>query len=62
MPTPIDTVEDAMSSGPSTVRPNVPLAQLFEKLERQGLRTALETTSDCRLVGVVRADSDGSNA
>jgi CBS domain containing-hemolysin-like protein len=51
-----------MSNGPSTVRPNVPLAQLLQQLERQDVRTALVTTSDGRLVGVVRADSNGSGA
>src|SRR5712691_547448 len=39
------TVEQAMSNGPSTIRPNVPLAQLLQRLERQGLHTALVTTS-----------------
>lgn len=56
------TVEQAMSSGPSTVRPNVPLAQLRQQLEQQDLRTALVTTSDGRLVGVVRSNSDGGGA
>jgi Mg/Co/Ni transporter MgtE len=58
----VQTVEQAMRNGPSTVRPNVPLAQLLQKLERQDLPTALVTTSDGRLVGVVRADADGSGA
>ena len=56
------TVEQAMSSGPSPDPPNVPLAQLLQKFERHDLRTALVTTSDGRLVGVVRADSKGSGA
>lgn len=58
----VQTVEQAMSNGPSTVRPNVLLAQLLQKLEQQDLRTALVTTSHGRLVGVVRADSGGSSA
>jgi CBS domain-containing protein len=48
------TVEQAMTNGPSTIRPNVPLAQLLQRLEHRGLQTALVTTSDGRLVGVVR--------
>jgi|SRR5215208_6910276 len=48
------TVEEAMTDGPSTVRPNVPLDELTRRLERRTLRTALVTTSDGRLVGVVR--------
>src|SRR6266567_7021693 len=35
------SVEDAMSAGPSTVRPNVRLAELQQRLERQDLRSAL---------------------
>jgi Mg/Co/Ni transporter MgtE len=58
----VQTVEQAMRNGTSTVRPNVPLAQLFQKVERRDLRSALVTTSDRRLVGVVRADSNGSGA
>src|SRR5437868_6288739 len=50
------SVEDAMSPGPSTVRPNVPLAELEQRLERQGLRRALVTTNEGRLIGVVRRD------
>ena len=42
-----------MSSGPSTVRPNLPLSKLEQRLERQKLTTALVTTNDGRLVGVV---------
>ena len=52
-----ETVEEAMSEGPSTIRPDVPLAQLLERLERQRLRAAVVTTSDGRLVGVVRCDA-----
>ncbi len=43
-----------MSEGPSTIRPDRPLASLLERLERQGLDNALVTTSDGRLVGVLR--------
>jgi CBS domain-containing protein len=49
------TVEEAMSEGPSTIRPNVPLADARERLQRQNLETALVTTNDGRLVGVLHA-------
>jgi CBS domain-containing protein len=52
-------VEEAMTPGPSTVRPNARLDELLERLERQGLETALVTTSDGVLVGVVRGDRAG---
>lgn len=51
-------VESAMTDGPSTVRPNVPAEKLLERLARQQLTQAIVTTSDGRLVGVVRAESD----
>jgi len=48
------SVEEAMSEGPSTVRPDTPLEELLGRLERQQLQTALVTTSDGVLIGVVR--------
>jgi Mg/Co/Ni transporter MgtE len=48
------SVEESMSEGPSTVRPDTPLDQLLERLEREELETALVTTSEGVLVGVVR--------
>lgn len=48
------SVEEAMSEGPSTVRPDVPLEELLARLERQQLQTALVTSSDGVLIGVVR--------
>jgi hypothetical protein len=51
------SVEQAMSAGPSTVRPNVRLRELEQRLERQGLRSALVTTNEGRLIGVVRRDA-----
>jgi CBS domain-containing protein len=50
-----------MTEGPSTVRPNEPLEPLLERLERERLETALVTTSEGRLVGVVRR-SDNTTA
>ena len=48
------TVEDAMTDGPRTIRPNVPLADLLERLELQNLRSAIVTTSGGQLLGIVR--------
>jgi CBS domain-containing protein len=48
------SVEEAMTEGPSTVRPDTPLDELLERLERQGLQTAVVTTSEGMLIGVVR--------
>ncbi|MEP7225013.1 MAG: CBS domain-containing protein [Actinomycetota bacterium] len=52
------TIEEAMAEGPSTVRPDEPLDKLLTRLERQQLETALVTTSEGRLVGVVRRARD----
>ena len=46
------TVESVMEPGPSTVRPNVRLSELEQRLEQQNLRTALVTTPEGRLLGV----------
>jgi Mg/Co/Ni transporter MgtE len=51
------SVEDAMSEGPRTFRPNVRLDELLERLERAGYQTALVANSDGRLVGVIRRGS-----
>jgi len=48
------TVEEAMSEGPGTVRPDTPLDELLERLAKRNLTTAIVTTSDGRLVGAVR--------
>jgi CBS domain-containing protein len=48
------SVEDAMTPGPGTVRPNLALAALSERMERQNLTSVIVTTSNGRLVGVVR--------
>jgi len=50
------SVEEAMSAGPSTVRPSIEAAELGERLRRQQVQTALVTTPDGRLVGIVLAD------
>jgi CBS domain-containing protein len=51
------TAESLMEPGPSTVRPDLTPAELAEKLAKQDLRTAIVSTPDGRLIGVVsRAD------
>lgn len=51
------TVETAMTTGPSTVRPSKPLADLIAQMDRSGWSTALVTTSEGMLVGLVRRDA-----
>jgi CBS-domain-containing membrane protein len=51
--------DQVMEAGPSTVRPDRPLAELAERLRRRGLHTAIITTPEGRLLGVVqRADME----
>jgi CBS domain-containing protein len=51
-----NTVEEAMTEGPSTVRPNTSLASLVERMQKHDLRSFPVTTSDGRLVGLVLRD------
>ena len=48
------TVEEAMREGPGTLRPNALLERIVERLRERDLQTALVTTSDGELVGVLR--------
>lgn len=48
------SVEDEMSSGPSTVRPNLALGSLHDRMQTQNLTNVIVTTLDGRLIGVVR--------
>jgi CBS domain-containing protein len=50
----LGSVEDEMSSGPSTVRPNLPLSSLRDRMRKQNLTSVIVTTLDGRLVGAVR--------
>jgi predicted transcriptional regulator len=51
--------EDVMEAGPSTVRADRALAEWAERLRSRGLRTAIVTAPDGRLLGVVqRADME----
>lgn len=49
------TAEQAMSGGPSTTRPNTLARELGERLRKKELQTALVTTSEGRLLGIVTA-------
>jgi predicted transcriptional regulator len=47
-------VEEVMEPGPSTVRLDASLEELVERLRARDLKTAIVTTPDGRLVGVLR--------
>jgi CBS domain-containing protein len=47
-------VEDVMEEGPSTVRPDKSAPELEERLVERDLTTAVVTTPEGRLLGVVR--------
>jgi CBS domain-containing protein len=49
-----ETVEQAMSPGPSTVRPSIGTDALLERIRSRNLNSYLVTTPDGRLVGLVR--------
>ena len=51
------SVEGAMTEGPSTVRPSLLLADLVTQMVDGGRTTALVTTLDGRLVGLVRREA-----
>jgi CBS-domain-containing membrane protein len=56
---PAARAEQVMEAGPSTIRADRPLAELAERLRRRELRTAVVTTPDGKLLGVVlRADME----
>src|SRR6266852_4733228 len=50
------TVEDAMTPGPSTIRPSARLDAMTKRMHDQSLTSILVTRSDGVLVGVLRAD------
>lgn len=47
---------DVMAPGPSTYRPDVPVAELLERLQRKRLGSALVTTPEGRLIGLFLAE------
>jgi CBS-domain-containing membrane protein len=50
------SVEGAMFEGPGTIRPDMTLERIVERLRERDLKTAVVTTPDGRLVGVLRRD------
>lgn len=58
------SARDAMFDGPSTYRPNVPVAEIAEIMRSKDLARLPITTTSGRLLGVVRRDDlpapDGS--
>jgi Mg/Co/Ni transporter MgtE len=50
------TVEEAMTSGPSTVRPSIDLSAALERMRKQSLSDLPVTRSDGLLLGVIRRD------
>lgn len=47
------TAEQVMQPGPSTVRPDLPVDELRKRLDEKELKTALVSTPEGRLIGVV---------
>jgi len=47
------SIEDAMTPGPSTVRPSIGADALLERMRARNLTSFLVTTPDGRLVGLV---------
>jgi predicted transcriptional regulator len=47
-------VEDAMASGPGTVRPDLPVAEAVRRMRERDLSSLLVTRSDGTLIGLVR--------
>jgi Mg/Co/Ni transporter MgtE len=47
-------IEEVMEAGPSTVRPDSALGPLVERLRERDLRTAVATTPEGKLLGVLR--------
>ena len=50
------SAEEAMSPGPSTVRPSIGTDALVERMRARKMTSYVITTSDGRLVGLVRRD------
>ena len=53
------SVEDAMTLGPSTIRPSARLGNMVERMRKQNLMNLPVTTSDGRFVGLLtRQDAE----
>lgn len=50
------TVEEAMTEGPGTIRPDRPLDWVLERMRARNLSELLVTNADGKLVGVVRRE------
>ncbi len=50
------TVEEAMSAGPSTIRPDTPLATITQRLRDKNLTSALVTTLEGELIGLLQLE------
>jgi Mg/Co/Ni transporter MgtE len=48
------SAEEVMEAGPSTVRPDISAEKLAQRLRRKGFKTAVVTTPEGQLLGVVR--------
>jgi CBS domain-containing protein len=54
-------VEEAMSEGPSTIRPSARLSEVVERMQRQRLSNLPVTTADGRLLGLLmRTDAEAA--
>jgi Mg/Co/Ni transporter MgtE len=47
------SVEQVMESGPATFRPSVPLEEMADYMQEHGMDSALITTAEGRLVGIL---------
>jgi Mg/Co/Ni transporter MgtE len=47
------SVEQVMESGPVTFRPSVPLEEMADYMQEHGMDSALITTTEGRLVGIL---------
>ena len=50
------TAEQAMSPGPSTIRPDTELAEIVEYYGKSGIKSVLVTDQDGRLIGTVHIE------
>jgi CBS domain-containing protein len=56
---PESVIEQIMESGPTTIRPHVPVESMTERMRKQGVEHTVVTTLDGRLVGVLyRKDAE----
>jgi CBS domain-containing protein len=53
---PGQSIDAVMEAGPGTVRPSEELEGLVARMQKKGINQILVTTSDGRLVGIMRRD------